>query len=367
MAPGDFVGAPMDAVLVLAGYVLYPAFCALICLECVFHALWQLTATREGFIAARGCRDRGQSGRLLGMPAFLDRIKRGGFGLAVLYFLIAVVNFVLLAVIGMPFWYFAIAGTTQLSPPLVAAILVGAILGVVVLGRILSFLAERSATRIYQSVREWDTRKPVVFLRTFDQDDERLRVRGGDPIVRFPAGVARARTMDEILLEHATPYGPVIAIGDPRDPTPPLGAARIFVPERGNGWQDVVRGIVGASKVVVMCPNDTEGVKWELDLLRTSEQVQVIFLANPELSRETNVALFASLAPAGEAAEIAANQTPIAAFKDPKKGWRVIATRRTSLEAYTIGLNIALQRTLGEDAVPIPDAPATPAPPSAAP
>jgi len=355
MRLADFSGAPMDAVLVLVGYVLYPALCALICLEGVIQALWQLTATKEGFIATRGSRDRGISGRLLGMPAFLNRIKRGGFGLGVLYFLIAVTNTVLLAVIGMPFYYFAIAGTTQFSPPIVAAILVGAVVAAIVLGRVLTFFAERSATRIYQGVREWDTRKPVVFLRTFDQDNERLRVRGGDPIVRFPAGVARARTLDEILLEHATPYGPVIAIGDPRDPTPPLGAARIFVPGQGTGWQDVVKGLVSAAKAVVMCPNDTEGVKWELDLLRQSGQLHVIFLANPELSRETNIALFASLAPPGAAQELAAHQTPIAAFNDPKKGWRVVAARRTSLEAYTIGLNIALQRIFGEDAVPLPE------------
>ena len=53
-----------------------------------------------------------------------------------------------------------------------------------------------------------------------------------DPLLKLTAGVAQARMLDEILLEDASPYGPVQAIGDPTEGIPPLGAARIFCERR---------------------------------------------------------------------------------------------------------------------------------------
>ena len=105
-----------------------------------------------------------------------------------------------------------------------------------------------------------------------------------------------------------------------------------------------------------MSPNDTEGVKWELALLAQGDFAhRLVYLANPELPNETNVRLFASFAPPGAAPEIRRGQIPIAAFTDPEKGWRVLTARAPSLEAYTIGLNLALQRLFGLTGVPIDD------------
>src|SRR5690606_10704798 len=143
--------------------------------------------------------------------------------------------------------------------------------------------------------------------------------------------------LDELLLDHGSPYGPVIAIGDPRDPVPPLGAARVFVPERGNGLQDVVRGLVDDSKCVVMCPNTGAGVQWELDLIASSAaRVNVIFLASPELTRADTLALFRRLVP--NLPDIAADQTPIAAYAEQGREWRVLTAKTLTLNAYTAAL-----------------------------
>lgn len=189
-----------------------------------------------------------------------------------------------------------------------------------------------------------------MFLRSFNQDDDRVPVTGGDRFARWPAGINRSRTLDELLLEHGSPYGPVLAIGDPRDPVPPLGAARVFVPERGNGWQDVVRGLVDASKCVVMCPNTGRGVQWELDLIASSTaRLTVIFLASPELSRADTLALFGRLAP--NLPEIADDQTPIAAYAAQGGEWRVLTAKTLSLNAYTSALNTSLQALFGLEGV----------------
>src|SRR5262249_35201200 len=154
---------------------------------------------------------------------------------------------------------------------------------------------------------------------------------------RIPAGVGRARTLDEILLEHGSPYGPVIAIGDPRDPTPPLGAARVFVPGEGTGWQDVVRGLAAASKAVVMCPNKGAGVQWELDLIPQAQvRLRVTFLASPDLDRDANLALFQRLVPSMP--DIKLKQSPVAAYHDGG-GWHLLTAKRLGVESFTAALN----------------------------
>lgn len=327
--------------------------------EILRHALWQLTASREDFLAVRGWRASpwqvlSTFRRQLGLPAFLSYVGKKRMRATLLYFAVGLMNVGLIMVLMLPIMFGSF--TPQDDPWMVAGVLTVTIglLGANVFGagNIIARYADAGATALYQSVREWDTRAPIVFLRSFNQDDDRVPVTGGDRFARTPAGISRSRTLDELLLEHGSPYGPVIAIGDPRDPVPPLGAARVFVPERGNGWQDVVRGLVDASQCVVMCPNTGRGVQWELDLIASSTaRLNVIFLASPELTRADTLALFERLVP--DMPEIAADQTPIAAFAEQGRGWRVLTSKALTLNAYTAALNTSLQALFGLSGVPM--------------
>lgn len=186
-------------------------------------------------------------------------------------------------------------------------------------------------------------------LRAFDQDKARLKTKGGNPFVRWPAGVGRSRTLDEILLEHASPYGPVIAIGDPRDPIPPLGAARFYV--EGDEWQDAVRGLVGACQVAIICPNRSEGIQWELELVKQlGGRLQVIFLASPEIDREATIGLLNHMI--RNWSQIPDNQTPVAAYQVDGV-WQVLTAKRHSVDSYTVALNAALQNKFGLNGVPL--------------
>ncbi|MEZ5955919.1 MAG: hypothetical protein R3C27_01720 [Hyphomonadaceae bacterium] len=319
--------------------------------ETLRHAWWQFSAPRADFLAVRGWRASpwqvlATFRRQLGLPAFLSYVGKKRLRATLLYFVVALMNIGLIMALMLPIMFgsfaaeddpLVIAGMLTVMVGLLAANVFGA-------GNIVARDAEADATALYQSVREWDARAPIVFLRAFNQDHHRVPVAGGDVFARWPAGISRSRTLDELLLEHGSPYGPVIAIGDPRDPVPPLGAARVFVPERGNGWQDVVRGLVEASKCVVMCPNTGGGVQWELDLIASSASgLNVIFLASPELNRADTIALFKRLTPLPE---IAADQTPIAAYAEQGE-WRVLTAKTFTLNAYTAALNASLQALLG--------------------
>lgn len=216
-------------------------------------------------------------------------------------------------------------------------------------GRVLTRRAETVATRVYQDVRRWDGRAPIIFLRAFTQDDDLLAGGTRDPLLKLTVGVAEARTLDEILLEHATAYGPVVAIGNPTEKIPPLGAARILV--QGEGWQEVVTSLTQAARAVVICPGRTEGVGWELALISAGGRIpRTIFLANPELEGAETMTLFGSIA--GVALELSPRELPVGMFFDPSIGCRVLTAKKLSVQAYTIALNLALQTLFGLEGFP---------------
>ncbi|MEU7059766.1 hypothetical protein [Streptomyces sp. NPDC046197] len=54
-----------------------------------------------------------------------------------------------------------------------------------------------------------------------------------------PAGPAR----------RLSGVAPVLAIGDPADRLPPLGAKRVYCRERGGGWKKVAGGLIHAASL----------------------------------------------------------------------------------------------------------------------
>lgn len=333
----------------------------LVALEAFGWAWWQLTTSKEGFMAARGWRPPiwalfSSYRRHLGLPPFIAQFARGRISLTFLYFIVALLNTGLILAMSIPILLFMDAEDREgfgffLTIGVMLVLIVLNLLGV---GNFFDRIADARATQLYQRVRDWDARAPIVFLRAFDQDDAKLPAMTRDPFVKMPAGVGAAKTLDEILLEHASPYGPVIAIGDPRDPTPPLGAARVFAPGDDSNWQTIVAQLVGAAKAVVMCPTTSAGVRWELELLsRTGAEQRTIFLANPEIAESETEAVFATLFVGEAFPQMKRGQTPIAAYQDAKRGWRLLTAKRRNVQTYTIALNIALQAMHGSQGVPV--------------
>jgi len=69
-----------------------------------------------------------------------------------------------------------------------------------------------------------DKRKPILFLRSF-KDDERVKFGGSErAFLDF--------SLETRLLNHFAGFGPFIAIGSPKDPIPQIGAARAVLSDR---------------------------------------------------------------------------------------------------------------------------------------
>jgi hypothetical protein len=124
-----------------------------------------------------------------------------------------------------------------------------------------------------------DSRPPVLYLRSFAVDD----VTSGTSTLRLSGlGTTAPVTEEEQVVRALAPVGPVVAIGQPGEALPRLGAARIYV---GDDWQRVVVQLMGRARLVVLGAGFSRGLLWELDQARR--------LVAPE-----RIVLLSTLAPA---------------------------------------------------------------------
>ena len=146
--------------------------------------------------------------------------------------------------------------------------------------------AQRRAALGYQTVLRQDTRDPVLFLRSFREDQRLLEPPAKSLMARMLRLKNRRRTLDEIVLDAASPVGPVIALGAPDERITPLGAARLYADD--TEWQNVVRSLADRSRVIIIYIEEGEGILWELEhLLACGHSTKTLCILNPRTSLTT--------------------------------------------------------------------------------
>ena len=161
-------------------------------------------------------------------------------------------------------------------------------------------LAARRAGRrlMISSIREsteHDKRAPLLFLRSFRDEHVKLSAPRILLLGRLVNLFQRKGTLDIVLLEEATAYGPVVAVGEPGEPVPPYGAARGYFAD--GDWQKAIAQLADASRCIVICLDQTEGLIWELDhILNSGHGGKTLFIMNPGArDLEKNKALLAEI------------------------------------------------------------------------
>jgi hypothetical protein len=332
-------------------------------------------APRNEFLVARGWRAPrytlgGAIRRMLGVPTYASSLARSRSTVLLLFLLAGVLGggaalFPLLA----PAWVLrAMAWSAMRIDPydpasgsVFLASTAGFIIGPMILfavlaffGRLVTRAAQRIAANNYQSIRDWDDRAPILYLRSFAIDNRTVRMPPRGLIARLIGLGARFATLDETLLDCAAPYGPVIAIGDPRDPIPPLGAARTFV--RGDDWQSVVSDLACAAKLIVLTTDTSEGVKWEVRHILADPELsrKTVFLASPMASDAERGAVLTEIA--GALGQAPLPVETIGLFTIPSGGVQALTAPTLSTDSYATAINLRLQREFGLD-VDFPRAP----------
>ena len=98
-----------------------------------------------------------------------------------------------------------------------------------------------------------DPRPPILYLRSFQFD--------GSETPQGPPWQIKS-TYEVHLTRALGKFGPVVAIGQPGEALPELGAARLYVDD--DHWQQEVRGLMARAGVVVLTAGESQGLQWEL-------------------------------------------------------------------------------------------------------
>jgi hypothetical protein len=149
----------------------------------------------------------------------------------------------------------------------------------------LIMLMRQQSTHPLVEMQKIDARPPVLFLRAF-RDDQIPLAEPKRTLFGRLVDLGRPHTnLDLLLLELGTPYGPVVALGNPTDRLPPYGAARGYFDHKT--WQDSVRQLAAESTAIVICLDDTEGIWWEVTHLAEQGRLnKTLFVVHPKDAKD---------------------------------------------------------------------------------
>lgn len=119
----------------------------------------------------------------------------------------------------------------------------------------------RRGRRILQpsaaEARTADTRRPILFLRSFRDDDAEIIARVDEK------GNVSTDRLEEAISPPFSPYGPLVAIGKPGEPLPRFGAARAYFGDAD--WKAAIARWMDEAVLLLVIPGLTKGLGWELD------------------------------------------------------------------------------------------------------
>jgi len=139
-----------------------------------------------------------------------------------------------------------------------------------------------------------DPRPPVLYLRPFTQDGS-VNLMTANAINRSFGEKGFWRQAMTIFIRFVDTYeqyvslafkkiGPVVAIGDPTEGLPELGAIRIYVGIDGD-WQQMVSKLAGKASYVFMQIGKSDGLMWEVQYVidHVRPEQLILFLPNQKI------------------------------------------------------------------------------------
>jgi hypothetical protein len=109
-----------------------------------------------------------------------------------------------------------------------------------------------------------DARPPVVYLRSFADDDAIVRTHWSHRRSVIENWTLWHDRFEEVVVRQLADYGPVIAIGEPGETVPDLGSARAYL---SDGWQSTIDKWIDEASIIAVVVGRTEGLAWEVQTI----------------------------------------------------------------------------------------------------
>jgi hypothetical protein len=139
-------------------------------------------------------------------------------------------------------------------------------------GYVLLIYARQYFQPSFATVRAGDKRQPVLFLRSFADDEKLSYSKAASALFDF--------SLESRLAAHFNSVGPFIAVGAPGKHDPQIGAARLWLNE--DQWQGTVLGWMGEAAIIVAMAGTTHWAVWELDKLVALEYAAKLIVIFPQ-------------------------------------------------------------------------------------
>jgi len=124
---------------------------------------------------------------------------------------------------------------------------------------------KRLAAREIWRVDAVDDAPPVLFLRSFEDDQFELGRGLRNPVKRWLALWSFRRNLDEMLVDEVAGYGRVVALGRPGETHVPFGAARHY--STHDDWRRIITDTARRAHTIVIVAGETPGVREEYELV----------------------------------------------------------------------------------------------------
>jgi hypothetical protein len=202
-------------------------------------------------------------------------------------------------------------------------------IGFPVLGMLAAALIINLAKRFTPAPLLEDATAPILFLRSFADDQARIKPRSGGLLTAILDFGRAPDSIDQLLTYEFAARAPVVALGKPGERRPPFGARRIYADHAG--WKGEIEALFSSSQAIVLVIDRSQGIEWEIEQC----------LARPELREKTLFLMRAPedyevLAPVlGDASSTPPNRAVLAAHCSAD-GWNVLTARRKTRITYQI-------------------------------
>ncbi len=139
----------------------------------------------------------------------------------------------------------------------------------------------RMIVALAPQARRDDSRPPILLLRSFTDESLAANARQGTVRGTFLSYVVGNR-LEELIAGVLNGHGPVVAIGDPKERLPLLGAAREYA--TGADWRELFTARLDECNLVVAVLGDTSGLLWELETVfsQDTRARHIIFVVPPK-------------------------------------------------------------------------------------
>ena len=215
-------------------------------------------------------------------------------------------------------------------------------------GHLAFFAAKRLAARyIWSPARESDTRAPILFLRSFEDDQLDFKRQWWNLLARWFDLWSFRRNADEAIIDEVAQYGPVVALGQPGQTQPPFGAKRYYAAH--DDWQTIILDTARRAQAIVIAAGVSPGVLWEYELLRRENLLPKTLLLFRSAAGAVNQRALAAF-PGSQAGDgmpgLPEHQQMIALLQSPS-GPLMLSAQQPTAAAYVVALRAHFQRPDG--------------------